>query len=157
MNTGAHSAQRKTLVCERYAQRIYINNILTLSGQCAIEVFGSKKTYQALKGCYERNFNLFKQIYAFESFHSHSGSVNSLNEADRLREYERRLQSARKNGCDVGNITARTVDHWHRVGWYELFYRRYVAEHTHMHALTVRDIGGTATLQLPGLSNLETL
>lgn len=44
-----------------------------------------------------------------------------------MREYERRLQSARKSGCDVGNVTARTIDHWHRVGWYELFYRRYVS------------------------------
>ncbi|GLB40490.1 putative histone acetyltransferase [Lyophyllum shimeji] len=93
--------------------------------ECAIEVFGSKKTYQALKGCYERNFNLFKQIYAFESFHAHSGDLSTLNEADRLREYERRLQAARKAGCDVGNVTARTIDHWHRVGWYELFYRRW--------------------------------
>ncbi|KAF9000600.1 hypothetical protein BDQ17DRAFT_1245247 [Cyathus striatus] len=95
--------------------------------ECAGEVFGSKKTYQALKGCYERNFNLFKQIYAFESFHSHPGTANmsSLPEADRVREYERRLQAARKAGCDVGNITARTIDHWHRMGWYELFYRRW--------------------------------
>ncbi|KAF8072007.1 hypothetical protein FPV67DRAFT_1560717 [Lyophyllum atratum] len=92
--------------------------------ECAVEVFGSKKTYQALKGCYERNFNLFKQIYAFESFHAHSGNLSTLVEADRLREYERRLQTARKAGCDVGNVTARTIDHWHRVGWYELFYRR---------------------------------
>lgn len=94
--------------------------------ECSMEVFGNKKTYQALKGCYERNFNLFKQIYAFESFHGHSlGSIAGLPEADRLREYERRLQAARKAGCDVGNITARTIDHWYRVGWYDLFYRRW--------------------------------
>ncbi|KAF8624527.1 hypothetical protein AX15_005838 [Amanita polypyramis BW_CC] len=94
--------------------------------ECSMEVFGSKKTYQALKGCYERNFNLFKQIYAFETFNGHSGaSIMTLPEADRLREYERRLQTARKAGCDVGNITARTIDHWHRVGWYDLFYRRW--------------------------------
>jgi hypothetical protein len=94
--------------------------------QCAIEVFGSKKTYQALKGCYERNFNLFSQIYAFESFHMHAGSgpIMVLSEADRLKEYERRLQDARKAGCNVGNITARTIDHWHRNGWYDLFYGR---------------------------------
>ncbi|KAK2460903.1 hypothetical protein APHAL10511_007373 [Amanita phalloides] len=94
--------------------------------ECSMEVFANKKTYQALKGCYERNFNLFKQIYAFESYHSHSASsIANLPEADRLREYERRLQAARKAGCDVGNITARTIDHWHRVGWYDLFYRRW--------------------------------
>lgn len=93
-----------------------------------MDVFGSKKTYQALKGCYERNFNLFKQIYAFETFHANIGTpmMSALSEADRLREYERRLQSARKAGCDVGNITARAIDHWHRIGWYDLFYRRCV-------------------------------
>ncbi|KAG6817156.1 hypothetical protein H0H87_012117 [Tephrocybe sp. NHM501043] len=93
--------------------------------ECANEVFGSKKTYQALKGCYERNFNLFKQIYAYELYHAHAQNLSSFNEADRLREYERRLQSARKAGCDVGNVTARTIDHWHRLGWYDLFYRRW--------------------------------
>lgn len=97
--------------------------------KCAIEVFGAKKTYQALKGCYERNFNLFKQIYAFESYnpHNQAPNISSLSEADRLREYERRLSNAKKAGCDVGNITARTIDHWHRAGWYDLFYRRCVA------------------------------
>ncbi|TFK72958.1 hypothetical protein BDN72DRAFT_815391 [Pluteus cervinus] len=95
--------------------------------ECANDVFGGKKTYQALKGCYERNFNLFKQIYAFEAFHGHSAiaSLANLSEADRLREYERRLQGARKGACDVGNITARTIDHWRRQGWYDLFYRRW--------------------------------
>ncbi|KAG1747116.1 uncharacterized protein EDB91DRAFT_1334870 [Suillus paluster] len=95
--------------------------------ECAIEVFGGKKTYQALKGCYERNFNLFKQIYAFESFHAQLGNglVSFATEGDRLREYERRLQIARKGGCDVGNVGAKTIDHWHKSGWYDLFYRRW--------------------------------
>jgi len=89
-------------------------------------VFGGKKTYQALKGCYERNFNLFKQIYAFETFHTQlgNGPVNFAAEGDRLREYERRLHIARKGGCDVGNVGAKTIDHWHRSGWYGLFFRR---------------------------------
>jgi hypothetical protein len=69
---------------------------------------------------------LFKQIYAFENAHGQgSANIAALSEADRLREYERRLQITRKAGSDVGNITARTIDHWHRVGWYDLFYRRY--------------------------------
>ncbi|KAJ7758859.1 hypothetical protein DFH07DRAFT_867970 [Mycena maculata] len=95
--------------------------------ECATEVYGGKKTYQALKGCYERNFNLFKQIYSFETYHAHAGNgpITSHSEADRLRDYERRLGSARRAGCDVGNITARTIDHWHRTGWYDLFYRRW--------------------------------
>lgn len=89
-------------------------------------MFAGKKTYQALKGCYERNVNLYKQINCFERFQLQSGnpSVKGLSEADRLREYERRLQTARKSGIEVGNIAARTVDHWHQLGWYDLFYSR---------------------------------
>uniref|UniRef100_A0A0W0F758 Histone acetyltransferase n=1 Tax=Moniliophthora roreri TaxID=221103 RepID=A0A0W0F758_MONRR len=93
--------------------------------ECANEVFGGKKTYQALKGCFERNFNLFKQIYAFENFHAQQPNVLEMPDADRLREYEKRLQQARRSGCDVGNITARTIDHWHRIGWYGLFHQRW--------------------------------
>ncbi|KAG7089865.1 hypothetical protein E1B28_011508 [Marasmius oreades] len=95
--------------------------------ECATEVFGGKKSYQALKGCFERNFNLFKQIYAFETFHIQQQAVNILSwaDADRLKEYERRLQVARRGGCDVGNITARTIDHWHRIGWYSVFHHRW--------------------------------
>jgi histone acetyltransferase MYST4 len=91
-----------------------------------VEVFDNKKTYQALKGCYERNFNLFKQIYAFEVFSAQSGNPTlvGLAEADRLRQYEQRLQAAKKAGCDVGNISARAIDTWHRIGWYGLFYSR---------------------------------
>lgn len=88
-------------------------------------MFDRKKTYQALKGCYERNFNLFKQIYSLEAYHNHPGAMSpTLPEAERLREYERRLQLARKNGCDVGNMTSRTIEHWFIRGWYDLFYRR---------------------------------
>ncbi|KAG6332468.1 hypothetical protein ID866_6624 [Astraeus odoratus] len=95
--------------------------------KCAAEVFASKKTYQALKGCYERNLNLFKSIHAFETFHGRAGNppVTGINENDRLREYERRIQLARKGGCEIGNVNARTIDHWHRTGWYDLFFRRW--------------------------------
>ncbi|KIY71681.1 hypothetical protein CYLTODRAFT_435084 [Cylindrobasidium torrendii FP15055 ss-10] len=95
---------------------------------CSIQVFGNKKTYQALKGCYERNFNLFKQIYALEAWCHQSGNaapMDGLSETERLKEYERRLNSARKVGCDVGSIIPRTVDNWHQLGWYRLFYTRW--------------------------------
>jgi hypothetical protein len=95
------------------------------SFKCAVKVFGGKKTYQALKGCYERNFNLFKQIYAFESWNAHNQPPVII-EGDRMRHYEQRLVAARKAGCDVGNITARVIETWHRKGWYQLFYKRCV-------------------------------
>lgn len=114
--------------------------------ECSGEVFGGKKTYQALKGCYERNFNLFKQIYAFESYSPHSPNISGLSEADRLREYERRLHLAKKAGCDVGNISARTIDHWHRMGWYELFYRRWHGDPATTRPSGSRPSGGTSGL-----------
>ncbi|KIM39959.1 hypothetical protein M413DRAFT_37326, partial [Hebeloma cylindrosporum] len=112
--------------------------------ECAVEVFGGKKTYQALKGCYERNFNLFKQIYAFETAHgqpSSSANLSALSEADRIREFERRLSIVRKTGTDIGSVTARTIDHWHRVGWYELFYRRW-----HGDPATTRPVQGRSSV-----------
>jgi hypothetical protein len=111
-----------------------------------------------LKGCYERNFNLFKQIYAFETAHGQAGvntNLAGLSEADRLREYERRLQIARKAGSDVGNITARTIDHWHRVGWYDLFYRRYVICRFLFQPLTYLSQDGMEILRQHGPSKEE--
>ncbi|KDQ57206.1 hypothetical protein JAAARDRAFT_35812 [Jaapia argillacea MUCL 33604] len=94
---------------------------------CAEQLFGGKKTMQALKGAYERAFNVFKQIYAYESYSRRLGppNVNMNIQAERMKEYDRRLQAAKKSGCEVGNVNARIVDHWHTVGWYDLFYRRW--------------------------------
>lgn len=71
----------------------------------------------------------------------------SWSDADRLREYERRLQIARKSGSDVGNITARTIDHWHRVGWYDLFYQRYAPFLITRSGLSILTLDGMETLQ----------
>lgn len=90
-------------------------------------MFNNKKTYQALKGCYERNFNLFRQIYAFQTFSDRLGPIVARTDGDRIREYEKRLADARKDGCDVGSVNARTIDHWHRTGWYKLFYSRFAS------------------------------
>ncbi|TFK46132.1 hypothetical protein OE88DRAFT_1638768 [Heliocybe sulcata] len=95
--------------------------------ECAEQLFGGKKTMQALKGAYERGFNVFKQIYAFEMFSRRMGpmTINMNSQADRLKEYEKRLSAARKSGTEVGNINARIVDHWHTIGWYSLFHGRW--------------------------------
>ncbi|TRM64242.1 hypothetical protein BD626DRAFT_491202 [Schizophyllum amplum] len=118
---------------------------------CASEVFDNKKTYQALKGCYERNFNIFRQIYAFENYCAQSGhpDLSAYGETDRIREYERRLQSAKRAGCDVGNINARTVDHWRRNGWYDLFYRRWNGDPATTRPVTTRATNGTGTSVAP--------
>ncbi|EIM91444.1 uncharacterized protein STEHIDRAFT_137143 [Stereum hirsutum FP-91666 SS1] len=113
--------------------------------ECAMDAFGGRKTFLAVKGCYERNFVVFKQIYAFETFtanmhhqnptQSEGGTsvdqeasnqrLRSENETERLREYERKIYAARKAGFHVGNLSSRILDHWHRMGWYALFYHRF--------------------------------
>ncbi|THH21298.1 hypothetical protein EW146_g223 [Bondarzewia mesenterica] len=94
---------------------------------CALDAFGGRKTFLAVKGCYERNFVVFKQIYAFETFTTHMqhNNIDTENEVDRLREYERRIYAARKSGFHVGNLSSRILDHWHRMGWYNVFYQRW--------------------------------
>ncbi|KAF8273333.1 hypothetical protein EI94DRAFT_1716464 [Lactarius quietus] len=83
--------------------------------------------FLAVKGCYERNFVVFKQIYAFETFTAgmQQADVDSDSEVDRLREYERRIYAARKAGFHVGNLSSRILDHWHRMGWYTTFHSRW--------------------------------
>lgn len=94
---------------------------------CALDAFGARKTFLAVKGCYERNFVVFKQIYAFETFTSgmQQADVDTDSEVDRLREYERRIYAARKAGFHVGNLSSRILDHWHRMGWYATFHSRW--------------------------------
>ncbi|KAH9031749.1 hypothetical protein EDB85DRAFT_1865508 [Lactarius pseudohatsudake] len=94
---------------------------------CALDAFGGRKTFLAVKGCYERNFVVFKQIYAFETFTAgmQQADVDTDSEVDRLREYERRIYAARKAGFHVGNLSSRILDHWHRMGWYATFHSRW--------------------------------
>ena len=54
-------------------------------------------------------------------------NVDSESEVDRLREYERRIYAARKAGFHVGNLSSRILDHWHRMGWYNVFFQRHVS------------------------------
>jgi predicted AAA+ superfamily ATPase len=104
----------------------YTSSSSFILSQCALDAFGGRKTFLAVKGCYERNFVVFKQIYAFETFTSgmQQADVDSDSEVDRLREYERRIYAARKAGFHVGNLSSRILDHWHRMGWYATFHSR---------------------------------
>jgi hypothetical protein len=127
MNISMRYGPRRTRVSEMWV--IHAQSIplpyLTWS-QCALDAFGGRKTFLAVKGCYERNFVVFKQIYAFETFTAgmQQADVDSDSEVDRLREYERRIYAARKAGFHVGNLSSRILDHWHRMGWYATFHSR---------------------------------
>lgn len=113
-------------VCLRYSSSsiFYLNHGL----QCAQEAFGGRKTFLAIKGCYERNFAVFKNVYAFEEFTSNmqpSSTMDPDSEVDRVREFERRIYAARRAGFNLGSLTSRLLDHWHQMGWYKTFHSRW--------------------------------
>lgn len=91
-------------------------------------MFEGRKTYQALKGAFERSFGVFKQIFKFKKATAHlvRQNVNMNIAADRLEEYERLVRAAEEEGYDVGTLNARILDQWHRFGWYDLFFTRRV-------------------------------
>ncbi|THH01627.1 hypothetical protein EW026_g1130 [Hermanssonia centrifuga] len=138
-------------------------------------LFNSRKTFTALKSCYHRNLDVFKQIYAFEAFlvraptqsphaiggggpgsPSSSSSASVMHEpadianapippaftsaAHRQNFLEKKLEAARAMNVPVGNLTLKVVDHWHEMGWYTTFKKRFkedpktglpVARHDH--------------------------
>ncbi|OCH95420.1 hypothetical protein OBBRIDRAFT_788308 [Obba rivulosa] len=119
---------------ERWAAfRTKMNNVFR---EGAKQVFGDRKTYTALKSCFHRNLEVFKQIYAFESFllspdrpPSPEPGLQVLQggpeEPARAAVVERRLAAARDAGVPVGNLSLKMLDHWFRMGWYQLFKNRY--------------------------------
>ena len=69
-------------------------------------------------------------MFAFEEFTANmpgSAHVDEESEVDRLREYERRIYTARKAGFNIGSLSSRLLDHWHRTGWYGVFHARFVS------------------------------
>ncbi|EMD34094.1 hypothetical protein CERSUDRAFT_125796 [Gelatoporia subvermispora B] len=119
---------------ERWAAfRTKMNNVFR---DGAKHVFEDRKTYTALKSCFHRNLEVFKQIYSFESFLlspdrplSPEPGLQVLHgrpdEPARATIVERRLAAARDAGVPVGNLSLKMLDHWFRMGWYELFKNRY--------------------------------
>lgn len=106
--------------------------------QAATQVFGSRKSFTALKSCYHRNVETFKQIFAFEVYLSrHPDTSGPINEHTTLGNYhdptmarqvhlEQRLDDARNAGVPVANLNVKVIDHWYQKQWYHLFKKRYV-------------------------------
>jgi hypothetical protein len=90
-------------------------------------VFGGKKTFQALKGAYERAFLTWRTIYQFEGATARwKASSDPKTISERTKDWENRLSLARThNVVDTTTLNVRTLELWHRRGWYELFYNRY--------------------------------
>ncbi|KAI0661503.1 hypothetical protein C8Q70DRAFT_659824 [Cubamyces menziesii] len=98
----------------------------TVFRECSNELFPGRKSYTALKSCFHRNLEVFKQIHAFQLF-----------SANRLRQLEAEgagaeqpsvdamLEAARAAGLNVGTLNSKVIDRWYETGWFELFRRRY--------------------------------
>ncbi|GBE87789.1 hypothetical protein SCP_1200130 [Sparassis crispa] len=113
----------------------------TVFRDTATAIFGSRKTFTALKSCFHRNLEVFKQIYALEAFlarpappidgapdavHHVAGVPAHFNSATERQSFlESRLEAARAAGAPVGNLNVKVIDHWYTMGWYGLFKNRY--------------------------------
>ena len=87
-------------------------------------MFGSRKSFTALKSCYHRNVETFKQIFAFEVYLSRNPDTSGpLNGHATLGNYhdptmarqvhlEQRLDEARNAGVPVANLNVKVIDHW---------------------------------------------
>ncbi len=67
----------------------------------------------------------YQKITHFESHTGNGGgdpdATASANEKERLGAIGLKLEDARRNGKDISKLTARQVDKWKRLGWYDLF------------------------------------
>ncbi|CCL98170.1 uncharacterized protein FIBRA_00164 [Fibroporia radiculosa] len=107
----------------------------TVFRDASAQIFGGRKSFTALKSCYHRNVETFKQIYAFEAFLAQlpPDANNPNNPASghtdptmaRQAYLEQRLEDARTAGAPVANLNVRVIDHWHQNGWYTLFKSRF--------------------------------
>ncbi|KAJ3475507.1 hypothetical protein NLI96_g11791 [Meripilus lineatus] len=123
---------------------MFATQMNTIFRDAAARLFDNKKSFTALKSCYHRNVETFKQIYAFEVFLAQYSTGVSSESADphdiihapippsfpssihRQTFLERKLEAARTiGGIPVGNLNVKVIDHWYRMGWYSLFRKRY--------------------------------
>ncbi|KAH9838396.1 uncharacterized protein C8Q71DRAFT_856352 [Rhodofomes roseus] len=114
----------------------------TVFRDAATQVFGSRKSFTALKSCYHRNVETFKQIFAFDVYLAHNpgtsgpisgaASFGNFNDSTMARQVhlEQKLDDARAAGVAVANLNVKVIDHWHQKGWYQLFKKRYVDDGT---------------------------
>ncbi|KAI0635687.1 hypothetical protein C8Q77DRAFT_1071664 [Trametes polyzona] len=98
----------------------------TVFRECSNELFPGRKSYTALKSCFHRNLEVFKQIHAFQVFSAnHFRQMQAENPHAQQPSVETVLEAARVAGLNVGTINAKVIDRWYETGWYDLFRRRY--------------------------------
>lgn len=120
------------------------------------KLYSSRKSFTALKSCYHRNFDVFKQIYLFEAFltrapnaSSRAASPGTPSSSASAREVgdllhapipasfdtpqerqtwlEKKLDAARALEIPIANLNVKVIDNWHERGWYPMFKRRSVS------------------------------
>lgn len=98
--------------------------------ECAQALFNNRKTFTALKSCYHRNLDTFKQLATFEQFNGQieAGILDPSNQNERQTHFEKRLEAARAAGCSIGNLSPRIVDSWIKNRWYDMFKSRFYTD-----------------------------
>ncbi|KAI0671577.1 hypothetical protein C8Q78DRAFT_972858 [Trametes maxima] len=98
----------------------------TVFRECSNELFPGKKSYTALKSCFHRNLEVFKQIHAFQLYSSnYLRQMQAENPDVEPPNVDVVLEAARSAGLNVGSLNVKVIDRWYETGWYELFQRRY--------------------------------
>ncbi|KAH8100005.1 hypothetical protein BXZ70DRAFT_199227 [Cristinia sonorae] len=119
----------------------------TVFRDASAQLFDNRKTFTAIKSCYHRNVETFRQIYSLEKYLIHTtmpdlsgvpppdyaplpNPATFESSSDRLAFIDRRLEAARAVSVEtgVGNVSAKVIEHWCRKGWYVLFKRRFKEE-----------------------------
>ncbi|KAI0649285.1 hypothetical protein C8Q79DRAFT_949823 [Trametes meyenii] len=98
----------------------------TVFRECSSELFPGKKSYTALKSCFHRNLEVFKQIHAFQLYsNNYLRQLQTENPDAEQPNVDIVLDAARAAGLNVGSLNVKVIDRWYETGWYELFGRRY--------------------------------
>ncbi|RDX57558.1 hypothetical protein OH76DRAFT_1395390 [Lentinus brumalis] len=98
----------------------------TVFRECSNELFPGRKSYTALKSCYHRNLEVFKQVHAFQVFSAnHFRQLQAENPNAEQPSVESMLDAARVAGLNVGSLNVKVIDRWYETGWFDLFKKRY--------------------------------
>ncbi|KAI6011134.1 hypothetical protein EDC04DRAFT_2610023 [Pisolithus marmoratus] len=84
----------------------------------AEKTFDGHRTFESVKGRYERLRKVFTQILTYESF-----TGNGDGDAD-TEDFDGRIEKARQAGKAVGDLNGTVLKVWYEKGWYTLFNNR---------------------------------
>ncbi|KAI0768081.1 hypothetical protein BD413DRAFT_494060 [Trametes elegans] len=98
----------------------------TVFRECSNELFPGRKSYTALKSCFHRNLEVYKQIHAFQLFSANQYRQMQVENPNAERSsVDTMLEAARVAGLNVGSLNVKVIDRWYETGWYHMFKKRY--------------------------------